>query len=75
GLRSGWDAFVAVVLGIVYVLAVLLPFLVVMLVIAGLAWLVLRRRPTRVMPARPEARLPDDTLSEEPDRGPATPVG
>ena len=38
GLRSGWDALVAVVLAIVYVmLAVLLPFLVVMLVIAGLA--------------------------------------
>ena len=75
GLRSGWDAFVAVALGIVYVLAVLLPFLVVVLVIAGLAWLVLRRKPPRVMPARPEARPPDDTLSEDPDRGPATPVG
>ena len=72
GLRSGWKAFVAVMIAIVYVIAVLLPFLVVSLAAAAIAFLVLRRRP---VPAALERQAAVDTLSEEPDRGPATPVG
>jgi hypothetical protein len=71
GLRSGWDAFVAIAFAIVYVIAVLAPFLVVALLAAGVAWFVLRRRP---LP--PQAQPADeDPLSEEPDREHATPVG
>jgi hypothetical protein len=71
GLRSGWAAFVAIAFAIFYVVAVLAPFLVVALLAAVVAWLVLRRRP---LP--PEARsAEEDTVSEEPDREHATPVG
>jgi hypothetical protein len=72
GLRSGWDAFVAVVLGVVYVLAVLLPFLVVTLVVASIAWLLMRRRPA---PTASEPQPTADAINEEPDRERATPVG
>jgi Domain of unknown function (DUF4349) len=71
GLRSGWAAFVAIGFAIFYVVAVLAPFLVVALLAGVVAWFVLRRRP---LP--PQARpAEEDTLSEEPDREPATPVG
>lgn len=71
GLRSGWAAFVAIAFAIVYVIAVLAPFLVVGLLAVGVAWFVLRRRPLppQAQPAE------EDTLSEEPDREPASPVG
>jgi hypothetical protein len=71
GLRSGWAAFVAIAFAIFYVVAVLAPFLVVALLAAVVAWFVLRRRP---LP--PQARpAEEDTVSEEPDREHATPVG
>ena len=71
GLRSGWAAFVAIAFAIFYVIAVLAPFLVVALLAAVVAWFVLRRRPQppQAQPAE------EDTLSEEPDREHATPVG
>lgn len=43
-LRSGWEAFAAVVVGLVIVLAAMLPFLVTAGIVAVAAWLVVRRR-------------------------------
>jgi hypothetical protein len=67
-LASGWDAFVAVLFGIVFVLAVLAPFLVVGLLMAAAVLFVARRRDheqvERVEP-----------VSDEHDRENATPVG
>jgi hypothetical protein len=72
GLRSGWNAFVSTVFAVTYVLAVMAPFLVVGLVVIGIAWaLHRRRRPITVTPVRPA----DPVISEQQDRGPATPVG
>jgi|SRR5918993_2244109 hypothetical protein len=71
GLRSGWEAFVKLAFGIVYVVAVLAPFLGVALLAAVIAWFVLRRRP-----GAPQVQSDDeDRLNEQPDREPATPVG
>lgn len=46
-LRRGWDGFTAAAFGVVYVLAVLLPFLAVALVVGLVVLLVLRRRRRR----------------------------
>ena len=70
-LGSGWDAFVAVAFAVVYVAAVLAPFLVIALLVAGIAWFVVRRRAPPTATPHPA----EETLSEQPDRGPATPVG
>lgn len=77
GLQSGWEAFVAIVFAIVYVLAVLAPFLVVGLVAAGIAWMVIRRRPRHAAPttAQTAPQPVQPVVSEEPDRESATPVG
>ncbi len=67
---SGWDAFVAVLFGIVFVLAVLAPFLVVGLLITAVVLFVMARR-------RPERRTADgdDELTDDRDRENASPVG
>ena len=73
GLRSGWDAFVAIVFAITYVLAVLAPFLVVCVVAAVIAWMVLRRRPQSNVPSALPAEQP--VVTEQQDHESATPVG
>ncbi len=73
GLRSGWEAFVAVVFAIAYVLAVLAPFLVVGLAAGGIAWMIVRRRPPHPTPTVQPQAAP--VVSEEQDRESATPVG
>jgi hypothetical protein len=77
---KGWDAFVSVAFGIVYVLAVLAPFLVIALAVAAIAWFVLGRRGPRPAPVTagtaaetaPETGAKAEALSD--DRENATPV-
>ncbi len=42
--RSGWDTFTAVVFGLGFVIATMLPFIISGLILAVVAWLVVRRR-------------------------------
>jgi len=42
-LRSGWDAFTALVFGIAFVIAATLPFVIAGLLLALIAWLIVRR--------------------------------
>jgi hypothetical protein len=74
---KGWDAFVAAGFAIVFVLAVLAPFLVIALALGVILWFVTRRRPARSA-ARPGAeravaRADTEALSDENEN--ATPVG
>lgn len=46
-LRSGWDAFVAVLFGIGFVLAATLPFLISGVLLTLIIWIVVRRGDTR----------------------------
>jgi hypothetical protein len=71
-LASGWEAFVAVLFGIVFVLAVLAPFLVVGLLIAAAVLFATRRRDDERRPAITEP-FSDEQVSD--DRENATPVG
>lgn len=57
GLKKGWKAFVAVVLGLALALGILLPFLVALAVLAVLAFFVRRYVRTR-RPATPPAMAP-----------------
>jgi hypothetical protein len=71
--RSGWDAFVAVLFGLGFVLAATLPFLVSGLLLVLAAWTIVRRRDAR-RPDRSSAPLPapsaphDPTADSERDR-------
>ncbi|HUF97562.1 MAG TPA: DUF4349 domain-containing protein [Ilumatobacter sp.] len=60
--RTGWEAFVAVVFGVAFILAVLAPFIALGFVVLALAWLITRRT-NRVVPS-PAVTLP------EPDQAP-----
>lgn len=64
--RSGWEAFTALLFGIGFVVAATLPFLVSGLLLAMIAWAIIRRRDGRVtMPAPATARsLVDETGHE-----------
>lgn len=82
-LESGWDAFTALVFGIGFVLAATLPFLVSGLLLALVAWLLVRRRDTRRPAAHPSLAanpLPapdsadEETAPDETEDAP-TPVG
>jgi Domain of unknown function (DUF4349) len=63
--RSGWDAFVTVLFGLGFVLAVLTPFLAVAAIAAGAVWLVLRGR----------RRLDSTTVATEDDVNEESRVG
>ncbi len=52
-LASGWDAFTALLFGIGFVLAATLPFLISGLLLALIAWTVIRRRDHRRSAAHP----------------------
>ena len=43
-VRDGWQAFATLLFAVVYVLAVLMPFLLVVAVVGAVVWLVTRRR-------------------------------
>ena len=83
-LESGWDAFTALVFGIGFVLAATLPFLVTGLLLALVAWLLVRRRDTRRSAAHPslaanplpapETATDEDSSADETEDAP-TPVG
>ncbi len=77
--RSGWDAFLAVLFGLGFVLAATLPFLVSGLLLALVGWAIVRRRNATDRSDRSSAPLPapsahHDTADSEPDREPE-PVG
>ena len=60
---KGWDAFTAFVFGIGYLIAVLLPFLVLAALVAGAAWLVMRRR--RTSPVTDDIVATEDTVATD----------
>ncbi len=45
--EQGWDAFTRFIFGVGYIVAVLLPFLVLGAIVAGAAWVLIRRRNRR----------------------------
>lgn len=67
-LRSGWEAFVAVALGLVYVIAVAAPFLALGAVAAGI-WLVVRRRQRTSSAADPRERGTGTDAGTDADTG------
>lgn len=70
-LRSGWDAFVAVVFGLAFVVAATLPFLLALIAVGTVAWMVVRRRDRRSPPAaRYEPPAPPADEHDEEDREP-----
>ncbi|MDW3214471.1 MAG: DUF4349 domain-containing protein [Ilumatobacteraceae bacterium] len=62
--ESGWEAFTALLFGIGFVVAATLPFLVSGLLLALLAWAIIRRRDGRRPPASHPAT--DESAVEEP---------
>lgn len=56
---AGWDAFAGVFFAVGFALAVAAPFLAVTAVAAGIAWLVVRRRPARHAPTPAPTTEPD----------------
>lgn len=69
--RSGWEAFVAVVFGIGYILAATLPFLISGLLIAMAVWGIVRRRDSR----REAPRSMPPAMSTPPTNLPVDPAG
>lgn len=62
--REGWQAFRDIAFGIAFVLAALAPFIVTLLVAAGLAWAVMRfRRTPQARPAAMPAHDDEDELT------------
>lgn len=69
GFRTGWEAFVGVLFGLVYGLAVIAPLLAVALVVLVIGWRVARARSRRLAAAaRPAPPAPSDTTATAPDR-------
>jgi hypothetical protein len=66
--EQGWDAFTGFIFGIGYVLALLLPFLVVGAIAASVAWVLVRRRnrrrPAPVSTTQGEQPLPEPTTAD-----------
>jgi hypothetical protein len=81
GFSSGWDAFVASVFAIAYVLAIGAPFLLTATAIGGVAWALSRRRAHQRAELREQRRLDADRLGpvigagagQYPSPGPTSP--
>ena len=68
GFRTGWEAFVGVLFGLAYGLAVIAPVLAVALVVLVIGWRVARARSRRPAAAdRPAPPTPSDALAAAPD--------
>lgn len=67
GFRTGWDALVAVVFGLGYVLAVGAPLIAVAVVGALVAWRVAAARRRRTDSARPAPPVADDAADDPAD--------
>ncbi|HSJ90925.1 MAG TPA: DUF4349 domain-containing protein [Ilumatobacter sp.] len=71
--RQGWDGFTGMIWGIGYVLAVLLPFLVLGALVGVVVLLVVRRRHHAATPRDPSAHVPhphDPSPSPDPNPNP-----
>ena len=80
--ESGWDAFTALLFGIGFVVAATLPFLISGLLLALVAWMIIRRRDGRrpaAQPSMPVVAMPApevaDAASESETDDTPTPVG
>ena len=69
--EKGWDAFTGFVFGIGFVLAVLLPFLVLGAIAALVGWLLIRRR-NRSRPIAPTTTMGGQPPPEPTQAGSAT---
>lgn len=71
---EGWDAFTGFIFGVGYILAVLLPFLALGAIGAGIVWMLLRRRNRRAPTPAPAPTGETDRPLPEPIPTAAAPV-